>query len=112
MVQVTNVDSTNAVATANDLAMSSDLVATIPPPTDFGLSPSPVVAAINTTEISGSGQYPSTSAASPLRHHFGLSGESGIQWLESPSRQPPVTPVRSGHNVTEQSPGVHFDLKM
>uniref|UniRef100_A0A158QHR9 Fibronectin type-III domain-containing protein n=1 Tax=Rodentolepis nana TaxID=102285 RepID=A0A158QHR9_RODNA len=113
IMQVTDMDTINAVGTSNDLTMSSDLGATIPPPTDFGLPPPPPQSG-QEANVMGP-QYPS----SQIRHHFGLSGESGIEWLGSPSRQPPVTLIRGSSspqsqnpNNQQQGPGVHFDLKM
>ena len=111
-MQITNMDSADAMATANDFAISSDLVATIPPPTDFGIPSSSVVVNINTTDVKGAVHYPSTSTNSSSRYHFSLSGESGIEWLESPSRQPPVTLVRGKSSLNEQGPGHQFDFKM
>lgn len=132
MMQVTDMDSMNAVGASNDLTMSSDLGATIPPPTDFGLPPPPPQQQQQQHQ-SGQDMNPMTSqySGSPMRHHFGLSGESGIEWLGSPTRQPPVTLIRGsstssqGQNQqsnqnqqsqqsqpTQQGPGVHFDLKM
>lgn len=111
MVRVNEAESVNVVDTANDLTMSSDLVATIPPPTDFGLPPHPN-SVVCTKETSDATQHPASSTNSPLKqHHFKLSGESGIEWLGSPSRQPSVTLVRGGTSM-QQTPGVHFDLKM
>uniref|UniRef100_A0A915EUR2 Nephrin n=1 Tax=Echinococcus canadensis TaxID=519352 RepID=A0A915EUR2_9CEST len=111
LMRVNNMESVNVVDTANDLTMSSDLVATIPPPSDFGLPPHPNAVA-GPRETNSAAQYAASSASSPIRqHHFGLSGESGIEWLGSPSHKPPVNMVR-GSSSTQQTPGVHFDLKM
>ncbi|KAM7535601.1 hypothetical protein Aperf_G00000097228 [Anoplocephala perfoliata] len=120
MMQVSDVDTMTAVGTANDLTMSSDLGATIPPPTDFGLpQPPPVGTSSGVNEAHGvAPQYPSAmpNTGSPMRqHNFGLSSESGIEWLGSPSRKPPVTLVRgssSPQQNQQQTPAVHFDLKM
>lgn len=119
MMQVTDMDTMNSVGTANDLTMSSDLGATIPPPTDFGLPPPPAGTGSGVNEANGvTPQYPSamSNTGSPMRqHHFGLSGESGIEWLGSPSRKPPMTLVRgssSPQQSQQQGPAVHFDLKM
>ena len=123
MMQVTDMDNMQTVGTANDLTMSSELAATIPPPTDFSLL---VTTHPGTNGASGaaneSSPYPVSSSNSPLRQHrFGLSGESGIEWLGTPSRQPPVTLIRGNSlsqqqqqqaSTQQQSQGVHFDLKM
>lgn len=106
-------DTMNAVGTSNDLTMSSDLGATIPPPTDFGLPPPSPQSGQDVNAVAS--QY---SGSQIRQHHFGLSGESGIEWLGSPSRQPPVTLIRgssspqSQNQNKQQGPGVHFDLKM
>ncbi|VDK41964.1 unnamed protein product [Taenia asiatica] len=113
MVRVSEMESVNAVDTANDLTMSSDLVATAPSPlpTDFGLPPHPS-AVVCPKETNDAAQYPASSTNSPLKqHHFKLTGESGIEWLGSPSRHPFLTLVR-GETLVQQAPGVHCDLKV
>uniref|UniRef100_A0A5K3ERS8 Nephrin n=1 Tax=Mesocestoides corti TaxID=53468 RepID=A0A5K3ERS8_MESCO len=122
LTQVTDMDAVNAVGVANDLTISSDLAATIPPPTDFGLPPPPVPVATTNIDSSPS-PYPSSSATavrvtnSPLRQQrFGISGESGIEWLGSQSHHPVNGLVRGGtiqqQTPLKKPPGVHFDTNM
>ncbi len=114
----------DAVGTANDLTMSSDLVATIPPPGDFGLPAPPQMTQPVTPQgplDPSAAQFSHPSSPATRQHHFGLSGETGIEWLGSPVRQQqnpgvmggPAVPVqpRPGQSTFEKA-GVHFDLNM